>query len=101
LNLEAIVGKFGNVFIITKKEEHKNSCHSNAIDESKSDVKVDTKFLNIARTFQATLPIIPSMFDSPFSPMFHYYVEMLYSFAALINNHEKDLLVVNLEDVIS
>jgi hypothetical protein len=40
------------------------------------------------------------MFDSLSSPMFRYYVEMPHIFATLINNHEKDLLVVNLEDVI-
>jgi hypothetical protein len=32
--------------------------------------------------------------------MFHYYVEMPHILATPINNHEKDLLVVNLEDVI-
>ncbi len=98
MNLEAIVGKFGNVFIIAKEEEHKfipfkcNRCNN--------DVKATTKLLNIARTFQATFPITPSMFDSPSSTMFHYYDEMLDSFATTINDHEKDLLVVNLEDVI-
>jgi hypothetical protein len=55
LNLEAIVGKFGDVFIIAKKEEHENSYHSNAIDESNSDAKVATKLLNIAMTFSSNI----------------------------------------------
>jgi hypothetical protein len=40
------------------------------------------------------------MFDSLSSPMFRYYVEVPHNFATPINNHEKGLLVVNLEIVI-
>jgi hypothetical protein len=87
LNLEAVVGKFGDVFIIAKEKEHKNSYDSNAIDEFNNDAKATTRLLSIARTFQTTLPIVPCMFDSPSSPMFCYYVEMPHSFVTPINNH--------------
>lgn len=72
LNLIAMVGKFGpsDVFITTKEEEHENSYHLNAIDESNNnEAETTIELLNIVGTFQATILATPSMSNCPSSPM--------------------------------
>jgi hypothetical protein len=101
LNIIAMVGKFGtsDVFITTKEEEHENSYHLNAIDESNNNEAKNTiELLNIVGTFQATILTTPSMSNCPSSPMSYYYVEMPHSLATPRNNHEEDQLVVNFEN---
>jgi hypothetical protein len=98
-----MVGKFGpsDVFTAIEKKGHENSYHLNAIDESSNnETEVAIELLNIVRTFQTTVIVTPVMSNCPSSPMSCYYVEMPHSFATPTNNHEKDQLVVNLEDVI-
>ncbi len=88
-----MVGKFGpsDVFITTKEEEHENSYHLNAIDESNNnEAETTIELLNIVGTFQATILTTPSMSNCPSSPMSCYYVEMPHSFATPTNNHEKE-----------
>jgi len=78
LNLITMVGKLGpsDVFITTREEEHENSYHLNAIDESNNnEAKTTIELQNIVGTFQAIVLATPSMSNCPFSPMSCYYVK--------------------------
>jgi hypothetical protein len=95
-----MVGKFGpsDVFTPTKKEEHELSYHLDVINESNNnETKAAIEFSHIVGTFQIELPTTSNC--PPTSPMPRYYVEMANNFSTTINNHEKDHLVVDLEDV--
>jgi hypothetical protein len=95
-----MVGKFGpnDVLITTKEEEHELSSHLYAIDESSNnEAKAAIKLLNMVGTFQIEFPTTSNC--PPSSPMPCYYVEMANSSSTIINNHEEDYLVVDLEDV--
>jgi hypothetical protein len=95
-----MVGKFGpsDVLIATEEEENELSYHLYAIDESSNnEAEATIKLLNMARTFQIEFPTTSNC--PPSSPMPCYYVEMGNSSSTIVNNHEEDYLVVDLEDV--
>jgi hypothetical protein len=52
----------------------------------------------VVETFQQMLTTIATTSQCPFSPTTCYYVEMPCNHNTLTNNHEEDVLVVNLEN---